>query len=498
LAFVARPATSHANIYVVRSGGGVPRLIARNVGVEGMHGSPSWSPDGRRLAYSRGGPARSWLALASSKGRGQEIPLTRSAARLDVQPDWSPDGQSIVFARFRTRPGSTPTVHAIHVKSRRLRLVSGGGSLPTWSPNGRLIAFRSKHSLFVAPARGLSRRLVARHGERVSALEWSPDSRRLAFADRNEVFVVDVARAQKRRLTSLGRKSVLAAGPSWSGSGRLVYASARRLESDLELHFIRGDGSGARALTANSFHDAQPDWSPDGRQVAFTHGGRIGGVYVIGADGRGLRLVLHGAHSPSWAPDGKRLALVLRDDIWIATLGPEPPIQLTSGPEKEAEPDWSPRGDEVAFGRGGQVHAISVGSASVRQVTHVEPRVENCVGGRAAAGPSAWSPDGAWLAYEVLTACSLKGRTAIHVIRTDGTGDRVVVTGFAGVNDEGTFAPAWTPDGREIVFEVQYEDPRPEYPKRRRLASKPVSGGDVRLITPASYHAYSPSVRPAG
>lgn len=186
--------------------------------------SPSWSPDGRRIAFTRtalsGGSTvtHSEIWTIGSDG-GHPRRLTRSAAD-EVAPEWAPDGRSIVFARLRR---ATADLWAMRPDGSRQRLLARDGTAPAWSPGGTRIAFgRPKRAgsrdccardLYVMDADGGSRRLLVRDANQPS---WSSDGTRIAFtklgAGRPQIWIVRSDGTGARRLTGF---SGGAYGPAW-------------------------------------------------------------------------------------------------------------------------------------------------------------------------------------------------------------------------------------------------------------------------------------------
>jgi Tol biopolymer transport system component len=77
------------------------------------------------------------------------------------------------------------------------------------------------------------------------------------------------------------------------------------------LRMMNSDGTDTRVVVDNRMtrgggHVFGLDWSPDGQHLAFAIGGR--GVYVVGTDGSGLRLVAKDGVDPYWSPDGSRIS----------------------------------------------------------------------------------------------------------------------------------------------------------------------------------------------
>jgi TolB protein len=271
--------------------------------------------------------------------------LTQNPAKKDVQPAWSPDGRSIAFVSSRDRhqrkqPGlrTPPEQSDIYVmnadgsRKRNLTRDRASDDYPTWSPDGRRIAFLhgrggGRGQLYVVNADGSGLRNLGRiAGPALFASHpvWSPDGWTIYFGR----YLVSTDGSGARKLPYIPLIAV------WSPDGRQVaYVANRRTglpgpgaagsKDDSEIYVMNADGSGTRRLTHNVGYDGEPAWSPDGREIAFQSKRRFGSnagkgeIYVMNADGSGKRnLTRNRAQdgSPSWSPDGRRIAFVSNRD----------------------------------------------------------------------------------------------------------------------------------------------------------------------------------------
>jgi TolB protein len=205
---------------------------------------------------------------------------------------------------------------------------------PSWSPDGRWIAYRdSRHGInnndeiYVINATGHHPRNLTRSPQNEWSPSWSPDGKLIAFYS-GELFVMRPDGRTGRAITRIEGEY-----PAWSRNGRwLAFMSAepdaRGNNPNYDVFIVRPDGTGLRQLTNWPGEDGWPTWSPDGKWIAFssTHGAGAGRLllYVMRSDGSDKQLLVHGttAEFPVWSPDGNTIMFSggpddPQDHLWV-------------------------------------------------------------------------------------------------------------------------------------------------------------------------------------
>lgn len=190
--------------------------------------------------------------------------------------------------------------------------------------------------------------------------------------------------------------------------------------------------------------DTDPDWSPDGRLIAFASSRNTGGIFVIHPDGTGLRRVFRGsASNVDWSPDGRRIAFQDRG-IHVLSLASGRPKRVLRG-NGFSLPAWSPNGRELAVVRdeadlSTAIYVVRSDGKKLRRLLRTQPSRSDPRWSSVAASETepAWSPDGRRLAFQA------------------GDGHIVVISPVDGRRHELAtgYEPAWSANGSRLAFSL--------------------------------------------
>jgi TolB protein len=191
--------------------------------------SPAMSPNGQQFAFTHLGAGRGGIEI-QQVASGALLPVQGTQSGLNITPTFSPDGKTLAYAHSDENGTDIYTVNVVdRCCSQRLTVGRYADNLsPTFSPDGRRIAFVSTRAgpaqIYVMGADGTDQELLAPFVFGVSgasnAPEWSPDGANVIFhreVDRSpQIFVVSVGSRTVQQYTSAGRNE----DPTWSPDGR--------------------------------------------------------------------------------------------------------------------------------------------------------------------------------------------------------------------------------------------------------------------------------------
>jgi TolB protein len=229
---------------------------------------PAWSSDGTLIAYSILGDAGLdiWVT-AVSEGEARAV---TSGAGDEHGPTWSPDGRNLAFAN------GDSVIEVVNLDgSGRHRITDGSASDfdPAWSPDGARIAYAhdapddvENSDIWVMDSSGASKEALTEMKGSEYRPAWSPDGDRIAFVGTEtgtgQIYVLDV---RDRSVHQLSRDETWKEGLSWSPDGRrLLYVAntENQTDGDRDLFVIEATGDTPHDVIADPSQDTAPAWNP--------------------------------------------------------------------------------------------------------------------------------------------------------------------------------------------------------------------------------------------
>lgn len=359
------------------------------------------SPDGKKIAFI----ARGEVFAASSKDGGDALRLTNTPA-AESQLAWAPDSKRIVYVSNRS---ASPSIFFYDFTTRaetRLTTSDSSDSIPTFSPDGKILAFiRNGEELHVLDVETKRDKLLAKgYLSRPpfladKAFAWSPDSKWIAYLSAAEksfrnVYAVNAAGGDAKQLTFLA--NVFGGSINWSPDGTFIlFTTNQRTETgriarvDLlpktprfrEDQFTdlfreqtppplrtRQTPPATPTQPAPSPEPAATPTAPRNIEIVFDGIRKRLSMLPVGVD----------ADSVTISPDGKSILMTAgaagQQNLYsfsIDELAREQPVarQLTSTPGFKVAPQFSPDGKEVFYLEAGRINSVTLDTRQVRPVS---------------------------------------------------------------------------------------------------------------------------------
>ncbi|MBD0370953.1 MAG: PD40 domain-containing protein [Pyrinomonadaceae bacterium] len=468
----------------------------------GLDVFPSFSPDGNAIVYCSDHNGSFEIYLKQITPGGREIQLT-SDGQQNLQPVWSPDGKLIAY--HSNKRGGIWVIPAFGGAPRQ---VTDFGSHPAWSPDSSLIAFQSQSAIdfqinssgvqppsniWTVPATGGTPKQITRQdnpaGDGHGCPSWSPDGRRIAFiavelgSIRTTIWSVARDGGDVKLITEGVKKQSANFDPVYAPDGRSLYYSGGTGGRGWGILKVptspeTGEATGPPAVLKETgwtiFRNLQV--SADGKRLIHSALDMTSNLWSVqvSASGEavGQPLILtqdttFRKSSPSFSSDGKRIAyqkFAVGDnhDIWLMDADGKNQTQLTTDPGSELFANWFPQGDRIAFLYNEPNKPISLRSIDVqtgREETLLQPKGD--------LGFLQLSPDGKIFAFNYTE----NGATNVWTVSLDDKELKQLtfekdLAGF----------PRWSPDGQFVAFESRQGD-------NSHIKIIPREGGEARQLT---------------
>ncbi|MBN1795296.1 MAG: PD40 domain-containing protein [Sedimentisphaerales bacterium] len=217
---------------------------------------------------------------------------------------------------------------------------------------------------------------------------WSINGRKLFYrTNNNKVYKIDLESKEENAIfTELG--FIGGVYPNPAGSDVLAVRYDSELKDSADLWLIDKNNE-RRIITRDKGIEFEPCWSPDGRQIIYinSHGFQTSEIYITGADGKNKRRLTNNNYRetlPQFSPDGKTIAYSSEEtgdyEIWLMNLETRNRTVITESFGIDTRPYFSPDGSKIVFtsNRSGvlQLWIINIDGTEPRQLTFDEPSMD--------------------------------------------------------------------------------------------------------------------------
>jgi Tol biopolymer transport system component/DNA-binding winged helix-turn-helix (wHTH) protein len=379
------------DIYVKRIGIDPPLKLTHS---NGNVCCAAWTSDSRYIGFERCSGENPGIYLVPSLG-GPETRLANTPGCNGIS--WSPKEPLLAFSGKKS-PDSPWALFLMSLDDRQPHQVTFpardliGDQVPVFSPDGKFIAFirivgEGTPDIYIAPVSGGPVRQLTYDKTGLGGITWASDGQKLVFSSHREggssLWVIPVGGGEPKRLPLGGD---VASEPTISRQGnRLIYTQGYVHPNLWQIQISGGAAtqhSEAKPLLSSATYNNAPQFSPDGKNLAFASlrsGDMEVWVCEVGAcsEPRQLTSLRSSSGTPRWSPDSKQISFESRprghSQIFVVSAGGGKPLPITDGTAEDKVSSWSPDGSFIYFASnrsgGSQIWKISASGGQPSQVT---------------------------------------------------------------------------------------------------------------------------------
>ena len=279
--------------------------------------SPVWSPDGSQVAFISDSDSLVEQIYVLNVETGLIYQLSENSG-YKIMPKWSPDGLRLAYIAGKPNQG---TLQIVSVPNAQVELMDEAEQEAIWAETaniGQIVQSVSSAQNETGTALGYSR-----------YFEWSPDGKSILFdlydGDEHRVYL-----ATSNSLVMLIDSDIWST-PVWSPDGKQIIAA-----SNIGIYVLDANGNAPTKL--NALPAYTPNWSRDGKKIAFLAGGNhesADALWVMDADGRNAMVVVDaGVVAYEWSGSSNTLAYITGNAdsqnptfyLWVTQIGKAPKL----------------------------------------------------------------------------------------------------------------------------------------------------------------------------